>query len=205
MFFVFNDGRAYSQGEFLREQKVRGRYYAERDKCRDLIKGRNWKKAEIVCRAVLSTAKQFGNDGNDRDLVISRAHQLFGYVMMAQSRYREALDHYQRALDVVRARLTEEDGELGQLYGDIAAAHRALRDLDKAREFYRKSEKSYRLAIADIDDERFEQQYRISLKKIFELHLLAAEQSGASSEVEEIKKALESLTPTGGVLLNTTP
>jgi hypothetical protein len=189
--FVFSGGRAYSQEEFLREQKAREKYYAERAKCRDLIKSRRWKKAEIVCTALIPTAKKFGDF--DRELVESAAHQLSGHVMMGQRRYRAALDHYQRAHDVVRARLTEEDGELGQLYGDIAAAHHALRELDKARELYRKSEKTYWLAIADIDDERFERQYRAELKKILELHRSAAEQAGALWEVEEIKKELERL------------
>lgn len=191
--FVFNGGRAYSQEEFLRAQRVRQSYYPQKDKCRGLIKSRRWKEAEVICTNALSTAKQFGGDGNDKDLVLSGAYSLSGHVMMGQKRYREALGHYRHALDAVRMRLTETDGELGELYANIAAAHHALGDLDKARELYRKSEEIYRLAIADIDDKQFERQYRDSLKKVLGLHRLAAEQAGATSEAEEIKKQLENL------------
>jgi tetratricopeptide (TPR) repeat protein len=191
--FVFNGVHAYSQKEFLRAQRVRKSYYAQKGKCRGLMKSRRWKEAEVVCTNALSTAKQFGDDGNDKDLVLSDAYSLSGHVMMAQKRYREALGYYQHALDAVSARLTETDGELGELYGNIAVAHHGLGDLDKARELYRKSEGIYRLAIADIDDEQFERQYRNSLKEILGFRRLAAEQAGATSEVEEIKKQLENL------------
>lgn len=190
---AFNCVPAYSQEEFLRAQKIRERYYAERDRCRQLIKSRKWKDADIVCTATVATAKKFGDDGNDRDLVLSRAYTLSGHVMMGLKRYGEALDRYRLALDAVRARLTETDGELGDLYADIAVAHHALGELDRARELYRKSEATYRLAIADIDDEQFERQYRDSLKQVLGFHLLAAEQSGATSEAVEIKKQLETL------------
>lgn len=190
---AFNCVPAYSQEEFVRAQRVRGRYYAERDKCLNLVKIGKWKDAEFICTAAVATARQFGNDGNDRDLVQSGAYTVLGHVMLGQKRYREALGQYQLALDVVHARLSETDGELGELYGNIATAHHALGDLDKARELYRQSEKIFRLAILDIDDEQFEQQYRISLKWMLKAHLLAAEQAGATSEAEELKKQLENL------------
>lgn len=120
--------------------------------------------------------------------------------MMGQKRYREALNNYNLALDVVRTRLTEEDAELAQLYGGMALAHHLLGDLIKARELYLKAEKIYRAAYvnmggedADEETEHIRRSYIQALKRLLEYHLMAAEEAGATSEVEEIKNRMKSL------------
>jgi cob(I)alamin adenosyltransferase len=75
----------------------------------------------------------------------------------------------------------------------MATAYRGIGNLDKARELYRKSERTYQLAYADIESDEFKQQYIRSLKIILQAHMNVAEQAGAVTEVEEIKKMLESL------------
>jgi hypothetical protein len=96
--------------------------------------------------------------------------------------------------------LTDRNAEVGQLYWDIAMAHHSLRDLGKALEFYRKAEKTYRVAYAAIDPEKvtedgvaIKKSYLRALKKIFQAHILAADQAGATSEAEEIRRQLDSL------------
>ena len=119
---------------------------------------------------------------------------------MGQKRFQEALAYYDRAYDAVRSKLTEKNAELGRLYGDMAIAHHALRNLDKARELYRQAEKVYQTAYATIggDDvaeegDHMKQSYMRSLKKLLELHLIAAEDAGATAEAEEVKKLMKSL------------
>jgi tetratricopeptide (TPR) repeat protein len=128
------------------------------------------------------------------------AYEMFGHVLMGQNRYGEALDYYTRALDFVRPVIKETDAELARLYGDIAVAHHGLRDLDKAREMYRKSERSFQLAYENIgkgdagdESDNLKQQYLKSLKRILGFHLIAAEQAGLASEVEEVRKLLADL------------
>jgi hypothetical protein len=79
-------------------------------------------------------------------------------------------------------------------------AHHSLRALDKALEFYRKAEKTYQVAYAAIDPEKvtedgveIKRSYRRALRKIFQAHILAADQAGAFSEAEEIRRQLNSL------------
>lgn len=165
-------------------------YFNEMDNCRNLLRGEKWDEAEKTCGAAVRLAERLSED---RALEKMGAYRLFGYTMLGQRRFQEALEYANRAFDAVRSTLTERDAEVAQLYGDIARAQHLLRDLDKAREFYRKSEKSYQLAIANIKDEQFEKQYKHSLKSILKSHLIAAEQAGDAAEVEEIKKMMESL------------
>jgi hypothetical protein len=89
---------------------------------------------------------------------------------------------------------------LGRLYGDLAIAHHLMRDLEKAREFYRKAETIYQMAYQSIGDgesdelvSTMKREYMKSLKTLLEYHLAAAQDAGAIAEEAEIKKLRESL------------
>lgn len=176
--------------EYERQEELARQYFKEDDQCRNLVRGQKWREAEESCKVIVRIADQMSDD---RALERMGAYEMFGHVLRGQKRYQEALEYYNRALDAVRAVIKETDAELGSLYGDMAITYHALRDLDKAREMYRKSEETFQLAISNIGDEWLAQQYRNSLKKILEFHLIAAEQAGVSAEVEEVKKMLRSI------------
>lgn len=176
--------------EYEEQEQVAERYFAEEKRCRDLVKRQKWDEAEKVCMVVVRTADKLSKE---RSLEKMGAYQMYGYALMGLNRPQEALTYYSRALEAVHVRLEQKGAELARLYGDIAIAHHALRDLDKARAMYRKSAETYQLAITDIDDEEFAKHYRASLKKLLEYHLIAAEQAGATVEMEEIKKTIKSI------------
>jgi TonB family protein len=179
------------------QEALARQYFKEDDKCRDLVRGQKWKEAEESCKVIVRIADQLSDD---RSLERMGAYELFGHVLRGQKLYQEALEYYNRALGAVRSRLTEKDAELGRLYGDMAITHHLLRDVDKARELYKKAEKVYQLAHASIGDgdsdkwvDRTKREYTKSLKKLLEYHLIAAEDAGVASEVEEIQKLMKSL------------
>lgn len=185
------------QDEYERDKRIGQQFFPQRDKCRNLMKGQNWQEAAAACKAAVELAEQFPRA---RELEKMSAYQMYGYVLMEQRRFQDALTYYDRAYDAVRSKLTEKDAELGHLYGDMAIAYHALRNLDKAREMYRQAEKVYQTAYATIggDDvaewgDQMKQGYLRSLKKLLELHLIAAEDAGAIAEAEEIKKLMKSL------------
>lgn len=196
---LFGAAHSYAQKRSAPDNPsdVNRRFFAEEDRCRALVKEQKWQEAETVCKAAVSLA-----DRLPRESMLEKmgAYEMFGHVRMGQNRYREALDYYTRALDFVRPVIKETDAELARLYGNIAIVHHSLRDLDKAREMYRKSERSFQLAYESIgegdagDESDFlQQQYLKSLKKILGFHLIAAEQAGVASEVEEVRKLLAGL------------
>jgi tetratricopeptide (TPR) repeat protein len=183
--------------EQIRQEQLASQYFEEKRKCSDLTKGQKWKEAEAMCRTAVQIADRLSED---RSLEKMGANELLGYVLVGQKRYPEAIAYYNRALNVVGLRLTEEDAELGRLYGHLAIAHHLMRDLDKARELYKKAEMIYQLAHATIgrgdSDEwgnRMKQQYMTSLRKLLEYHLMAAEDAGATSEAEEIRSLMKNL------------
>lgn len=186
------------EGYEEQQQVTSRKYFAEEEKCRNLIRAQNWKEAEPVCKATTRLADQLSSD---RELEKSGAYEYVGLVMMGQKRYQEAIDYFNRALEFVRTRLTEKNAELGQLYGEEAIAYHGLGDLAKARELYRRAERIYQTAYAtigdgnDVDEEvlKMKRGYIKALKTLLGYHLMAAEEAGATSEVEEIKKLKNSL------------
>lgn len=186
--------------EYERQEQLAEQYFREDKRCRDVAKGQDWKEAEKVCGAVVRIADQLSDE---RSMEKMRANEFLGHVFLRQTRYPDAIESYNRALRVGTT-LTEKDAELGRLYGDLAIAHHLLRDLDKAREFYRRAEKIYQNAYASIGDgdsdewvETTKDGYMKSLKTLLGYHLTAAQDSGASSEVEEIRKLMKTLPAKG--------
>lgn len=192
---VFSLGIA--KAEYDRDRKIGEQYFPQVDKCRSLVRSENWKEAERACTRAVEVAEMFRNG---RELEKMGAYELSGHVMRGQKRYREALDYYSRARDVVRSKLDEKDAELGELYGVMAITHHLLRELDKARDLYRQAERVLQAAYVnmgggDVDEEteNIRRRYIKTLRTLLQYHLAAAEDAGATSEIEEIKKLMKSL------------
>lgn len=186
-----------TKDEYEYDLKISQPFFEEYEKCRQLIRSRKWKEAESACKRTVQLADQFKRG---RELERSGAYEYVGLVMLGQKRHQEAIEYFNRAIDIVTPKLDETDAELGQLFGELAIAYHGLGDLNKARELYRKAEKIYQAAYAkfagdDLDEEvvKMRQGYIKALKTLFEFHLSAAEDAGAASEVEEIKKQMNSL------------
>ena len=171
------------------------KYFEAEKKCRSLLQNKQWKGAEAACKAAVQSADRFADY---RELEKMGAYENVGHSLVGQGRYEEAVRFYSRAVEVGSPRVNDTNAEVGRLYRSIAMAYHSMRNLDKAREFYRKAAKTYRVAYSNIDPEadygvEMRQGYLKNLKSILEYHLLAAEQAGASVEVEEIKKQIAGL------------
>jgi len=185
--------------ESARRAAVRGKFFEERGKCRDLLKARMLQGAETVCKSAVKLAEQLEAHSK---LERSGAYEAVGHVMLGQQRYEEALEHYTRALESGEPVLKEADAELAQLYGNLAMTNHLLGRLDKALEQYRKAGKMYKAAYDEFgkdnreDDEwvqNMRQSYLNSLKTLLGYHRNAAQEAGTASEVEEVEKLLNSL------------
>lgn len=192
-------GPAFSQRRRAPEDQIKlaQRFFAQEKKCRDLLRGEMWREAEAACKAAVGLADRFADY---RELEKMGAYESVGRALNGQGRYQEAIGYYTRALEVGRPRVDDTDAEAGSLYGSIAMAYHAMRNLDQAREFYRKAERTFQHAYDSINVEevteegvRMRQGYLSALKKILGYHLLAAQEAGAGAEVEEVKKRLGSL------------
>ncbi len=70
-------------------------------------------------------------------------------------------------------------------------ANHGLRNLDEARELYGKAERTLQLAHENIESEDLKKRYETALTEILKYQRLAAEESGAVSEVQDIRNRLE--------------
>ena len=119
------------------------------------------------------------------------AFEHVGYVLLAQQRYGEALEYYSRAFKFSQSSLKETDPELDYAYRNLAIANHTFRNLDKARELYRKPEAALQLAHENIESVDLKQRYEAALKEIRKHHLLSSEEAGDSAEVQDIENRLE--------------
>lgn len=183
--------------EYDRDRKTAADFFPREERCRNLVRAGNFNDAEVICKEAVQHAEMFGGG---RELEKMGAYELVGHVMLGQRHYREALDYFTRAHTAVAARLSEKDAEMGRLYGNMAIAHHLLRELDKARELYLKAERVLQAAYDNMKSDERDQEleevrkgYIRSLRRLLEYHLTAAEDAKASSEVEAIKKLMNSL------------
>jgi len=186
-----------SKEEYERDRKIGEKFFPLENTCRGLVRAQNWKDAEPVCRDALLQAEMFATG---RELEKMGAYELTGHVMRGQKRYLEALDYYKRAQLAAGSRLDEDDAELGRLYADMAITHYLLRQLAEARELFVRAERVLQAAYdkfksdePDRELENLRRGYIRSLRQTLEYHLIAAEESGATSEVEAIKNRMKNL------------
>jgi tetratricopeptide (TPR) repeat protein len=190
-------GTAFPQRRRAPEDQIKlgEQFYAADEECQSLLKQQRWKEAETACTTAVRLADRFADY---RELEKMGAYENVGDALMGEGRYKEAITYYTRAVEMGRPRVTDKNAETGQVYASIGAAYHRLRDLDKAREFYRKAESTYRVAYSNINPEaeygvEMRQSYVRRLKVILENHQFAAEQAGAAAEAEEIKKQIAGL------------
>lgn len=190
---VFSQSRPAPEDQI----KLGQQFFAQDKKCRGLLGEERWKEAEAACEESVRLADRFADY---RELEKLGAYAGLGHALAGQRRFREAIKYYSRAIEVARPRLDDTNAEVADMYVNIAMSYHALRDLREALEWYRKAASSYKAAHARIEkdgvsDEGAEMQrgYMKALKRVYDYHILAAEQSGATAEAEEIKKRLASL------------
>jgi len=175
--------------EYDDQQAINERYFREADKCQDLREKQQWDEAEKVCKAAVPLAEQLEEQGLTKML----AYESVGHVLLAQGRFQEALDYYTHAYVFAQSSLKETDAEMGWTYRNLALANHGLGNLDKAGELYGKAEKTLQIARDNIGIEALKQRYEQGIKEILKYHAAAAEQAGARTEAEELRKRLAAM------------
>ena len=182
--------------EIQREEELAREYFQIKPNCRNLNAADNWKQNEEACRNLVRIADQLPAT---RALEKMGAYEQLGWVLAQQRRFPEAIESFKLAFIPVKSVLDEDDVELAYLHTRMAITYHGQGDLEQARASYRQAEKIYQNAYKDMskgeqsDDfsERLKKSYAQQLRKTLELHLKAAEKSGATAEVEEIKSLMK--------------
>jgi len=179
--------------ESAQEMKTSKQYFAAHDKCRDLMKEKNYAQAEVSCRLAVSLAEKLPKS---RSMEKHSAYKWLGYSLLWQTKATEAIAFAEKSLEVAKDRLDETNAETGEVYFLIAQANHLLGKTEVASNFYTKAEKVYRAAFveiggASVDGDEIRSPYPRAIKIILETHLIMTTNAGLKNESETIKKRLE--------------
>jgi TonB family protein len=171
--------------EYEKELETARQFFEKEEKCRSLLRNQKWQDAELTCKEAVAIANRLPQH---RALEKMGAYEAVGNALFSQRRFQEALDHYSRAFIIGQTTLSDTDAETGYAYRNLGVTNHMLGNLDKAREFYSKAEKTLQHAYDHIGLEDVRPGYLKTLRSVLQYHLLAAQESGAEKEAEEIKK-----------------
>lgn len=176
--------------EVKNEEETAGKYYAQSDKCRALMKERKWKEAEQVCKLAVLIAEKLPEN---RAMEKHSAYIAVSYTLLYLKQHQASIEYSNKALNVTKDQIDESDSETGEIYFLLGAANHNLWNLDKASEYFTKAEETYRRAFDAIDDDEIRQPYPQMIKNILQSHLVTAEEAGDKNKIEAIKKRLSEL------------
>jgi tetratricopeptide (TPR) repeat protein len=149
-----------------------------------------WSQAEEVCKENLAMVNKLANY---RAFQKMRAYKMVSVSLLNQDKFKDALEHFNRALKFSKSDASESDPELAELLVMIGLTHSKLGDMGKARDLYEKGEKILQLTF---DASRnADQKFLIAsqLKKVLQYHISAAEADGAAKEAALLKTRLAGL------------
>jgi hypothetical protein len=128
--------------------------------CMALVNARKGPEAEVECRKAL--------DGSDRGLAEALAEQWLGHAILMQGRATDALSHYEKGLAIATGVLGPEDADLASAYRNLAFGHVALRQWNKADEYYQRATSTFESAIRALP--AMSDRYQASLKSALSDH-----------------------------------
>jgi len=174
------------------ETRANKLYFDEDKKCRELIRARSFAQAETSCRLAISLAEKLPKD---RYLERSSAHVSLAVVLLWQERPGEAIPFLEKSLEIAKTRMDDTNAETGERYFLLGQANHQLGNIDEARRYYVKAEKTYRTAFKEmkaLDDDTFLLSiYAASIGNILQAHLVLVENAGLNGEAATIMKNLD--------------
>lgn len=133
--------------ESAQEMRISKQYFTAHDKCHELVKQKNYARAEVSCRLAVSLSEKLPDS---RSMEKHSAYKWLGLTLIWQRKNAEAIPILEKSLTVAKNRLDETNAETGEVYFLIGQANHLLRNIKTAGEFYKKAEKVYLAAIAEI-------------------------------------------------------
>jgi len=179
-----------SQKDFDRDLKLAGQYFEQESKCRDFLNASQWQQAEETCNANLALADKLGSH---RERTKMLAYLLAGSSMIGREKFKEALKFLNRALEIGKSSLREDDADLGDLFVLIGNTQSKMGDPGAAKKSYARGVKTLQLACDSARDHFLRESYLPRLKKALGYSISAAEAAGSAREAETLKQQLAGL------------
>jgi tetratricopeptide (TPR) repeat protein len=169
------------------EARANKLYFAEDEKCRNLIRARNFAQAEISCRLAISLAEKLPKD---RYLERSSAHLALAVVLLWQAKAEQAIPLLNRSLEIAKPFMDDTNAEMGERYFFLGQANHQLGKINEAKQYYDRAENTYRTAFREMGDSDIRELYPKPIVSILQAHLVLLNDAGLKEEAAKIEKRL---------------
>jgi TonB family protein len=157
-----------SEADYKKEQDASDAYFKQEDKCRTLLRAKQYSDAEPTCR---TASRQ-----NER----RSAYALLGHSLLYQKKFGDALIPYQQELTIAQASLRPYEAELGYAYHDMALALFATGDLKQSRSDYETAISTLEQARDHIESPFLKNEYSGTMKTVLQEYAVLLRRSGDS-------------------------
>ena len=179
-----------SETDYRKEQDASDAYFKQEDKCRALLKAKQFGDAESSCRTAVDLVEKLpATRQNERRL----AYQNLGHSLLFQEKFSDALIPYQKELTIAQASLQPYEAELGYAYHDVALALFATGDLQQSRSDYQTSITTLEQARDHIDSAFLKNQYSGTMKTVLQEYALLLRKSGDSADADAAEQRANSI------------
>ena len=179
-----------SDANYKKEQESADNYFKQEDKCRELLKQKQYSEAESSCKTAVELVEKLPPERqNERRF----AYALLGHSLFSQRKFSDALTSYQKELAIAQASLRPDEAELGYSYHDVALGLHSTGDLPQARSFYERAVSTLELAHDHIGSDFLKNNYSRTMKTVLQEYALLLRQSGDSSGADAAEQRAKSI------------
>jgi TonB family protein len=179
-----------SEADYKKEQDASDAYFKQEDKCRALLRAKQYGDAESSCRTAVDLVEKLpATRQNER----RSAYALLGHSLLNQKKFNDALIPYQKELTIAQASLKPYEAELGYAYHDMALALFATGDLQQSRSDYQTAISTLEQARDHIDSAFLKNQYAGMMKTVLQEYALLLRRSGDGVEADAAEQRAKSI------------
>jgi TonB family protein len=179
-----------SEADYKKEQDASDAYFKQEDKCRTLLRTKQYGDAESSCKTATELVENLpASRKNER----RSAYALLGHSLLYQKKFNDALIPYQKELAIAQASLRPYEAELGYAYHDMALALFATGDLQQSRSDYQTAITTLEQARDHIDSAFLKNQYSGTMKTVLQEYALLLRKSGNGAEADSAEQRANSI------------
>ena len=167
--------------------RINQAFFVEHDRCRVLLRAKEWAKAESSCTVAVANSDRLPKD---RVLERSSVRASLALALLWQQRHEEAILLLNKSVELRNAVSDDSDADRADLYHLLGQAHFLANELETARVNFERAETEYRAAIVEMDDEPLRSSYSRRLRSALNNHYQVLKNSGLVSEAEKVRLRL---------------
>ena len=176
---ILRDGRE--------ESRINQAFFVEHDRCRGLLRAKEWVKAESSCRVAVTNAERLPKE---HVLERSSVRASLALALLWQQRYEEAILLLNKSVELRNTVSDDPDADTADLYYLLGQAHFLANEVETAIVNFDRAETVYRAAFVEMDDETLRASYCRRLRNAMNTHYEALKNSRLVSEAEKVRLRL---------------